>query len=146
MKEKESAIMICPHCKRENSNEDATFCSYCRQPIGEGQPEGFQQSVYQQPVVYCSNCANPCHPNAVVCTKCGLPLLKNNMVAADEATMGLKVLSFLIPLIGLVLYCVNVSSNPKSAKEYGKMAIIGFVVSILCGFFFGLFMGLAEVW
>lgn len=37
----------------------------------------------------------------------------------------LKGLSFLIPIVGLIIYCINVSKSPKGAKECLKYAIAG---------------------
>ena len=48
----------------------------------------------------------------------------------DNPSTGLKVLSFLIPLVGLILFLTKKDSEPVSAKAYGKMALIGFIVGI----------------
>ena len=44
---------------------------------------------------------------------------------------GLKVLSFFIPLVGLILFVVQSKDTPISAKEYGKWALIGFCTGIV---------------
>ena len=44
-----------------------------------------------------------------------------------------KVLSFLIPIVGLVLFLVWKDSEPEKAKACGKWALIGFVVSFVLG-------------
>ncbi len=43
---------------------------------------------------------------------------------------GLKIVSFLIPLVGLIVYAVNIVQNPKVAKACGKWALMGFIVGI----------------
>lgn len=128
--------MICPHCQNEIPIEDAKFCAYCQKPINSNETsstEVLPPPNMSQQVVYCSTCGNPCNHNAAVCVKCGSTLnkSKNTVIEDDEPVTGLKVLSLFIPIIGLVLYCVNASNKPKCAKTYGKMALIGFIIGIV---------------
>ena len=51
-------------------------------------------------------------------------------VIDDTPSAGLKVLSFFIPLVGLILFVVQSKDTPISAKEYGKWALIGFCTGI----------------
>lgn len=51
-------------------------------------------------------------------------------VINDTPSAGLKVLSFFIPLAGLILFVVQSKDTPISAKEYGKWALIGFCTGI----------------
>ena len=44
-----------------------------------------------------------------------------------ESSLGLRVICFLIPLVGLIIYAVNIVQNPKIAKECGKVSLIGFI-------------------
>ena len=46
----------------------------------------------------------------------------------EKAPAGLKVLSFFIPLAGLILFAVNYSDKPRYAKGCGICALIGFFV------------------
>ncbi len=127
--------MICPHCQKENG-EFATVCAHCGKSLYlTGADQSTQNTIPQQPsqpVIYCSTCGNPCHPNAIVCVKCGSPInkVRTNKVEVDEIIPALKWISFFIPIVGLVLYIMKVQSAPNSAKEYGKMALIGFCVSL----------------
>ena len=156
--------MICPHCKKDNYNDNAIVCAYCHQPM-HAQPVYQQpaqpvyqqpvQSVYQQPAqpvyqqptqpvyqqgVVCPRCGNVCDPQAAICVKCTYPI---GGVEYDEASTGLKILSFLVPLIGLILFAVNYYEKPESAKEYGKMALIsvgvGVVLMIFPEIFYSIF-------
>ncbi len=127
--------MICPHCQKENG-EFATFCTYCGESFGLTATDQYAQKTIPQQqiqsVVYCSTCGNPCHPNAVVCIKCGSPINKPRTykVETDEIIPALAWLSFFLPIVGLVLYIMKVQSAPNSAKEYGKMALIGVCVTV----------------
>ena len=48
-----------------------------------------------------------------------------------ESSLGLRVICFLIPLVGLIIYAVNIVQNPKIAKECGKFSLIGFIIGLL---------------
>lgn len=135
-------MMICPHCQKENINLGAAnICTHCNKPLYVPMEEVTTtqkptqpvstQPVSTQPVVYCSTCGNPCHANAAVCLKCGSALngVKGNKAEVDEVVPALKWISFFIPLVGLILYITKVQSAPNSAREYGKMALIGFGVT-----------------
>lgn len=48
----------------------------------------------------------------------------------DKPSTGLNILSFLIPLVGLILFLSWQNSTPIKAKACGKWALIGFCVAI----------------
>lgn len=48
-----------------------------------------------------------------------------------ESSLGLRVICFLIPLVGLIIYAVNIVQNPKIAKECGKFSLIGFIIGLI---------------
>ena len=79
---------------------------------------------------YCRECGTVISAKAISCPKCGATQ-NQTAVRQDEASAGLKVLSFFFPLIGLILFCVYSQSTPNAAKEYGKWALIGFVTGIV---------------
>lgn len=78
---------------------------------------------------YCSHCGDLIADEAVVCPKCGCPV--SAAAELDVPSTGLNILSFLIPLIGLILFIVYSSKSPRKAKEIGKWSLIGFVVGLL---------------
>lgn len=49
----------------------------------------------------------------------------------QKASFGMKLLSFLIPLVGLILFACNVSNKPKYAKGCGIAAVIGFITGVV---------------
>ena len=53
------------------------------------------------------------------------------VISQEGATTGMKVLSFLIPLVGLILFIVNQNTKPVEAKDELKWAAIGFGVGLL---------------
>lgn len=54
------------------------------------------------------------------------------VISEEGATTGMKVLSFLIPLVGLILFLVNQNTKPVEAKDELKWAGIGFGIGMLC--------------
>lgn len=56
---------------------------------------------------------------------------KPAVISNEGATTGLKVLSFLIPLAGLILFLVNKDTKPVEAKDEIKWAAIGFGIGVV---------------
>ncbi len=52
--------------------------------------------------------------------------MKENQVSTLE-----KVLSFLFPIIGIILYFIN-KNNVKDSSEYLKWSGIGFLIGVIC--------------
>ncbi len=96
----------------------------------------YQPPVYQAPPIYCHVCGNTCDPKAAICVRCGSTLNNTSTNANDIPSGGLKLLSFLIPLVGLILFISKNSTEPKSAKAYGKFALIGWILGMVVSFFF----------
>lgn len=48
-----------------------------------------------------------------------------------ESSLGLRIICLLIPLVGLIIYAVNIVQNSKMAKECGKFSLIGFIIALL---------------
>lgn len=59
----------------------------------------------------------------------------------QKASFGLKVLSFFIPLVGLILFACNISNRPKYAKGCGIAALIGFTIIIILNMLIPVFIG-----
>lgn len=49
----------------------------------------------------------------------------------QQASFGLKVISFLIPIVGLVIYLINTEKNPIKANAVGKAALWGVAAAVL---------------
>lgn len=58
----------------------------------------------------------------------------------EKANVGLAILSFLIPIVGLVLYLTQKNEKPKTAKACGKAALACVIIS----FIFGIISGVAS--
>lgn len=109
--------MFCNQCGKEIG--DAKFCPYCGAAQdattpnqGEYQPiepqQNYQQQGYQQP---------------------------NYARSDDQPNMGFSILSFFIPVVGLVLYFVWKQEYPQKAKSCLKGLLAGvilYVVGVCC--------------
>lgn len=49
----------------------------------------------------------------------------------EKASVGLAILSYIIPLVGLILYLTKKDSRPKTAKVCGKCALASFIINIV---------------
>ena len=94
---------------------------------------------------FCSKCGKEVMDEAILCVHCGCALEKTTALTeanpADAPNMGLAVLGFLIPLVGLILYLVNKDTFPKKAHSAGKGALIGFCTSLAFYLFYFIIVG-----
>jgi hypothetical protein len=83
---------------------------------------------------YCRYCGAEMFDEAVLCVKCGCQV-ENVSVSneADAPSMGFAVLSFFIPLVGLILYLTWKDKTPLKARSCGKGALVGVIVSVAGG-------------
>ena len=83
---------------------------------------------------FCSKCGKEVLDDAIICMNCGCALEEKALAAKkDEENVGFNVLSFFIPLVGLILYCCWKKETPKKANGVGKWALIGFVANVILG-------------
>ena len=84
---------------------------------------------------YCTKCGKELIDEAVVCTSCGCSTGTGSVArpttGEDAPSAGLAVLSFFIPLVGLILYLIYKDTFPLRAKSVGKGALIGFIVGVV---------------
>jgi len=86
--------------------------------------------------MFCKNCGKEIDNNAYVCIHCGVKVSEENKPAVNtEADNGSKVgwgfLSWFVPIVGLILFCVWRTERPKTAKVCGMCALISFIVNIV---------------
>lgn len=94
--------------------------------------------------MYCKNCGIKIDDQASFCSKCGTAQQNTTILPSgqseDKYVWLWGVLSFFIPIVGLVLYLVWKDTKPKDAKYAGIGALIGFiiviVIIIICLFLF----------
>ena len=106
---------------------------------------------------YCSKCGKEIMNKAVICPGCGcaqennvqnnvqgnsVPQLKEALSDIQKevwSNSGWSLLSFFIPIVGLILYLVWKETSPSKAKAVGYGALIGFVISLCGGLIAGIF-------
>lgn len=49
----------------------------------------------------------------------------------DRTSVGLAIVSFIFPIVGLILFFAKKKDTPKAAKSYLIAAVIGFVIGIV---------------
>ena len=73
------------------------------------------------------------------------PQQNGTAIVEEGSTAGWAVLSFLFPIVGLILFIVWKDSKPKSASAAGKGALIGFIVGILASVLISCMAGAAAL-
>lgn len=151
--------MLCKKCGKE-LQEDAKFCLNCGAKIEEkeGRPEdifsgsvkpsdGYPASgtiqaeekqaatgslnVNTDNMKFCTHCGKRILKDAVVCPYCGCATDSKTSLE-DEPNKGLNIISFLLPILGAILYLIYHEKEPKKASALGKWALYGLGFSMIC--------------
>ena len=111
-------------------------------------------------LIQCRNCGASVSDKAQNCPKCGSPIsvsgaesqqmtpayMQVNAAPQQQYTttsdkdfpnVGLNILSFILPIVGWILYFVFKAETPNKAKSCAKWAWIGFACSFVIGFIRG---------
>ena len=100
--------------------------------------------------MYCTKCGNKLEDNQKYCTSCGYNrdnnINTNNI--NDEPNIGLNIVGFLWPLVGLIIYLCTKDTTPKRAAKVGKWSLISFIIktvlSIICFILFLTFIAYMD--
>ena len=83
---------------------------------------------------YCSKCGNQILDEAIVCPNCGCavadPIRARQVNPFDEVSVPLCILSFLIPLFGIIYWPLKYKETPKKAQACGITALISWALGI----------------
>ena len=79
---------------------------------------------------YCSKCGKELVDEAIICTGCGCAVVapESNPIE-DKVSVGLCVLSAVIPLFGIIYWPVKHKTTPKKAQACGITGIIAWAIS-----------------
>lgn len=84
--------------------------------------------------MYCSHCGQEINDEAVVCIHCGVPVTKARGAAQETfnwlALIGF-ILSFLMPIAGLVCCIFARKQCAEKGQEGGNLALAGLIISIV---------------
>lgn len=85
--------------------------------------------------MFCSKCGKEVNDDAVVCINCGCAVNsgKTTQIAAQEdiPNGGLNILGFLIPVVGLIMFCVMHGQTPRKANQIGLFSLVGFILAFI---------------
>lgn len=78
-------------------------------------------------LIKCPECGKEISENAVNCPNCGAKNRNNN----ETASTGIKVICFLIPLVGIIIFAINISTRPKYAKGCLIASLLPTIIAII---------------
>lgn len=88
---------------------------------------------------FCTFCGHQMLDNAVICPNCGCPRSKSSRRAfrrrnfTDTISIALCILSFFLPIFGLIYYAVKDEEKPCRASACGYVAAFALLtVFIVC--------------
>lgn len=109
------------------------ICNKCNAPVNEGEK-------------FCPGCGNDLTINPPIQGEVNSPAVSqpvgsnenvnvgatiNNISSQDKVNIWLVILSWFIPLAGLIIFFVQKKSSPKTAKASGLCALISAILSII---------------
>lgn len=106
----------CPNCGKE-IELNSTICYGCGM-----NPQEIKSKKY------CPFCGNSVNEEQVLCLNCKRNI-ENTII--DNASGAMKVLCFLFPIIGLVIYLANINTRKQFAKDCGNSSLCGFIIGIV---------------
>ena len=135
--------MICPYCGQYNDNE-AVRCTSCGATIRQQEQASYDQQ-YQQPYgqqSYGQQYQQP-YGQQPYGQQYQQPYRQQPYYPAEQdvASTGMKVLAFLIPLVGLIMYFTEKDRYPNKAKELLKLALISWGIGIALSVVYSVVMG-----
>ena len=92
-------------------------------------------------MAFCKSCGAEIPDNSTFCPKCGAPVGSAPVTPVqddDTPSIGLNILAFIIPLVGIILYFFYREKTPNKAKEILKWALISMAIGFVIGFISGL--------
>ena len=81
--------------------------------------------------MFCKNCGKEIDDNAYVCHNCGVKIEQKNVQDDSGSKVGWGILSFLIPLVGLILFCMWKNDRPQTAKVCGICALVSAILVVV---------------
>ncbi len=65
------------------------------------------------------------------CVNCGVATSEDGLNPDDKPSIGLNILSFLIPLVGLILYFAIKKQTPNKAQSLIKWTIASIIIYVV---------------
>lgn len=142
------AIKVCKKCGAENSENDV-YCNSCSASLADAKTIGVSDDEkFNKPrPERCPRCDKQITGRPVLCPFCGFDISSNeddryDFSISDEPAhsknIGIYILSFIIPLIGIIIGAIWLSNDDK--KEEGRKAIFYAILGIVVGIIFTQFI------
>ncbi len=129
-------MMFCRNCGAELENGVCPACGYKEENVQSAAPEqpAAPQSVPEQPAAP----VQPAAPQSAPAPGYVPPAAQPYAYAQgsvppvqDKKSVGLNILGFFFPVVGLILYLVTKKEKPVRAKSIGKSALAGFIIGLV---------------
>lgn len=129
--------MNCPRCRNVIQNNNGV-CGVCGYRINVAPPPyGAPQQPYVQP--------NYVSPQQPLYGQGYNPYNQQPIYSDDKPDTGMNVLSFFIPLIGIIMYFVEKNTKPNRAKSMLKWSLIGWGVSAAISIIISIIMAVFQI-
>lgn len=116
---------ICSKCGRKIGIGEYSYKGECEQCYREKSCKKCGKKLNEEDIVfmgYCEGCYNEVN---------NIETSSNNSEEYEESYIGVKVLSFLIPIIGFSGYITHINSDYSLAKKCLNSALCGIVLNII---------------
>lgn len=78
-------------------------------------------------LIKCKECGKEISSSAVTCPNCGY----KNVNEREKAPFGVLTVCFLIPIVGFILFAVNVSIKKRYAEQCLKASLLSIMFTLL---------------
>lgn len=108
------------------------YCKNCGKKLSEGSKYCDQcgERVELEEYVYCTYCGEKISKNTTICPHCSKRVLMDTKTS-DFQTKILCIFSFLIPVLGFILWAVMLGQDKYKAQRIFYWSFIGLLVRIL---------------
>ncbi len=122
-------MKYCTYCGNP-VDDDAKFCVACGQPIAERSTESesdfFDDSHESESTDFFAD------DHSCVRSEEDVSVAEAESKNSERASIFLRIISFLFPIVGLILYCVWNKEYKRKAKDVGIPALVGFILGFVC--------------
>ena len=137
------AKKVCPNCNEMNG-ENAKVCIVCGNSLKDvhilGISEKSKENIILNHSYLCLVCGRSVDSKTKICPSCGGVCTESKSryesstyytTKDNDVSFGIYILSFLIPLAGIIIGAIWIADDDISKKDNGKSVLTTAIVSIL---------------